>query len=780
MTKIRVNQLAKELGLENARLLELLHKLKIEAKSHSSSIDEEAVKKVKALVKEEAHKPAKEKKPEPHDKPAAAKTPVQHPPVAKTAHGQPAVAAAPTKTVAPTAAKPLAPTPSTKPAVPAPQQPPVRPAAPPPAPPAPPAPPKPIVPLAKAVAEKKDLKLEARPMAPAAPAAPPAPAPAEKEKVIRWPEKSIPLRQLIEITGIPSSEMIKEFMMAGVLVTINQSIEIQLASRILPKFGWRFEKPAEEAQPETPVKEMMEAEQVDETKLVLRPPVVTIMGHVDHGKTKLLDAIRKTKVAESEAGGITQHIGAYQVKIGDKKVTFLDTPGHEAFTQMRARGAQATDIAILVVAADDGVMPQTEEAIDHAKAAKVPIIVAINKMDKPEANPQRVKQQLGDHGLVPEEWGGQTVMVPVSAKMLKGIDDLLEMILLVAEVQELKADPTRKARGVVVESKLDKGRGPVATVLVKSGTLKTSDYFCCGVTSGRVRALFDDKGQTVKEAPPSMPVLVLGADGVPEAGDIFQVVSDEKRAKFLASIHQEKKSRARASKGTTVSLENLADRIKKGKTIDLNLILKTDVHGSLEALNASLETMTLENIRVRIIHTGTGEIAESDVMLAQASEAIIIGFHVGASFGAKKMAEESGVSIRLYEIIYDVIEDIKAAMIGMLKPEYEEVVIGRAKVRNTFRYSKYGLIAGCYVTEGKLVRDSKMRIKRDGQIVHEGRLTSLKRFKEDAREVASGFECGVALTDFGEFRENDEIETYEMREKPRRHGPAAKQPDKAS
>jgi translation initiation factor IF-2 len=483
------------------------------------------------------------------------------------------------------------------------------------------------------------------------------------------------------------------------------------------------------------------------------------MGHVDHGKTSLLDAIRQTNVIASEAGGITQHIGAYQVEINDKKITFLDTPGHEAFTAMRARGAQVTDIAILVVAADDGVMPQTVEAINHGKAADVPIIVAINKIDKPVANPDRVKQELTQYGLVPEDWGGDTICVEVSALKKQGIEDLLEMILLVAEMRELKANPDRPAKGTVIEAKLDKGRGPVATVLVQNGTLKQGDTIIAGEVSGKIRALVNDKGKNVMKAGPSVPVEVVGFDDLPEAGDIFYV-TDEKTARQLADRRQQFRREQTLKREQRFKLEDLFARIKEGEMKDLNIVLKADVQGSVEAIQASLERLSNEEVRVKVIHGGVGGISESDVMLASASGAIIVGFNVRPDPIAKRVAEREEVDLRMYRIIYDIVDDVKKAMEGMLEPEYREVVLGRAEVRATFRVPKVGTVAGSYVTEGKITRNSEARVLRDNVVIFEGKIDSLKRFKDDVREVVSGFECGIGLERFNDIKEGDVIEAF--------------------
>jgi translation initiation factor IF-2 len=590
---------------------------------------------------------------------------------------------------------------------------------------------------------------------------PPLPPPSKE------PEKALPVietldvsvKELAEKIKIMPSEVIKALMKKGFLVNINQRINADTAKEIAADFGKEIVVKIPQAKAE-PIHE------VKAEKLVHRPPIVTIMGHVDHGKTKLLDAIRKTRVAEGEAGGITQHIGAYQVKVHGKKVTFLDTPGHEAFTALRARGAKVTDIAVLVVAADDGVKPQTVEAIDHAKAAGVPIVVAINKIDKPGANADRVKQQLADHDLIPEEWGGKTIMVNTSATQGTGIPDLLEMLLLVAEVQELKADPDGSTVGIVIESRLDKGRGPVADLLVKNGTLKVGNIFTLGSTYGKVRALFADTGERMAEAGPSTPVEVLGCVDVPKAGDTLQVVSSEKEARKLAEQRQEIQSRRII--GKTLSLEDYSKHVKEGEKKSLTLVVKADVEGSIDAIVKSLHNFSVGNIRVNIIHQAVGPVTESDIMLAAASDAIIVGFHVGFEGNAEVVSSQEGVEVRRYNIIYKLIDDIKLAMEGMLEPEYEEVVIGHAQVRNLFKFSKVGVIAGCFVSDGRLVRGSKIRIFRGNDKIYEGKLESLKRFKEDVKAVEQNYECGVAITGYTNFKEGDVIEAFEIKEKARK------------
>ncbi|MGI6491697.1 MAG: translation initiation factor IF-2 [Pelotomaculum sp.] len=552
------------------------------------------------------------------------------------------------------------------------------------------------------------------------------------------------------------AELIKKLFSMGVMATINQEIDTDTAMILAEEYGYEVEikLPVDlEAQ-------LMEEPEEDSALLTSRPSVVTVMGHVDHGKTSLLDAIRETNVTATEAGGITQAIGAYQVEHNGKKITFVDTPGHEAFTAMRARGAQVTDIAILVVAADDGVMPQTIEAINHAKDAKVPIIVAINKVDKPSANPDRVKQELTEHGLVAEEWGGDTICVNVSALKREGIADLLEMVLLVAEVLELKANPDRPARGTVIEAELDKARGSVASVLVQNGSLNVGDTIIAGAAFGRVRAMIDDKGRRIKKAGPSTPVEVIGFSEVPQAGDIFLAVEDEKLARTIVSRRQTRRREEELRSTTRVSLDDLFKHIQEGQIKELNIIVKADVQGSVEALRQSLERLNTGEVKVNIIHGGVGAITETDVMFASASNAIIIGFNVRPDVNARKAAESEKVDVRLYRVIYNAIEDVKAAMSGLLEPEYKEVTTGRAEVRQTFKASKIGTIAGCYVLEGKIERGSGVRLVRDGIVVHEGKIDSLKRFKDDVKEVVQGYECGITLEKYNEIKEGDIIEAF--------------------
>lgn len=560
------------------------------------------------------------------------------------------------------------------------------------------------------------------------------------------------------------SEIIKKLFGLGVMATINQELDKDAIELICADYGVEVEEEIRIDRTDLETYFEEENQEINEEDYVERPPVVTIMGHVDHGKTTLLDSIRQTKVTAGEAGGITQHIGAYQVTEGDKKITFLDTPGHAAFTTMRARGAKVTDLTILVVAADDGVMPQTVEAINHAKAAEVPIIVAVNKMDKPTANPDRVMQELTEHGLVPEAWGGETIFVPISALKGEGIDELLEMVLLVAEVAELKANPDRLALGTVIEAQLDKGRGAVATLLIQDGTLEVGSPIVVGTAFGRVRAMVNDIGRRVKVAGPSTPVEITGLNEVPQAGDRFVVFKDEKTARAVGEARATTAIQAQRSETQRVTLDNLFEQMSQGDVKELNLIVKADVQGTVEAMAASLMKIDVEGVNVKIIHTGAGAITESDISLAAASNAIVIGFNVRPDVNAKRAAQEEGVDIRLHRVIYKVIEEIEAAMKGLLDPEYEEKVIGQAEVRQTIKVSKVGTIAGSYVTEGKITRDSGVRIIRDNVVIYEGELDTLKRFKDEAKEVAKGYECGITIENYNDIKEGDIIEAFIMEE----------------
>ncbi|BAS27538.1 translation initiation factor IF-2 [Limnochorda pilosa] len=563
----------------------------------------------------------------------------------------------------------------------------------------------------------------------------------------------IAVSDLADKLAIPAVVLIKSLIKAGIMASINQSIDFEAAEQVAKSLGVAVERPQRERA------DGRVGEGDEGADLTSRPPVVTVLGHVDHGKTTLLDHIRKSRVVEQEAGGITQHIGAYQVTVGDRSITFLDTPGHEAFTAMRARGAQVTDVAVLVVAADDGVMPQTVEAINHAKAARVPIVVAINKMDRPGADPDRVKQQLAEQGLVPDDWGGDTVCAPISALKGQGIDELLEMILLVADMRDLKADADRPASGVIVEARLDRGRGPVATVLVQNGTLRLGDPVAAGAVAGKVRAMLNDRGESVSEAGPATPVEVLGFDDVPEAGDLLEVVAGGREARQQAEARAEARQQPEA-RGGVVTLSQLTQKRQAGAK-ELNVVLKADVQGSLEAVRQALEKLSRDEARVSVIHGAVGAISETDVTLAQASDAVVIGFNVRPDGAARRAADRTGVEIRTYTIIYQVVDDVQAALQGLLEPEFEEKVVGQASVRQIFHVPG-GTVAGCYVTEGEIRRGAKARLLRDGVVVHDGVIGSLRRFKEDVRSVAQGYECGLAFEKFQDVKEGDVIEAYQM------------------
>lgn len=588
----------------------------------------------------------------------------------------------------------------------------------------------------------------------------PKPEPVKIEKAVITSE-TITVKELSEKIGKPVAEIIKKLFILGIMATINQEIDFDTCSLIASDYDIELEQNIAKSYEDV----LLEGVDEDESKdLVERPPVVTIMGHVDHGKTSLLDAIRHSSITEGEAGGITQHIGAYTVTCNGRQITFIDTPGHEAFTAMRARGAQVTDIVILVVAADDGIMPQTVEAINHSKAAGVPIIVAINKMDKPTANPDRVKQQLTEYGLVSEEWGGDTICVPVSAKTKQGLDNLLEMVLLQADVLELKANPNRMAKGIIIEAELDKGRGPIATVLVQNGTLKVGDPIVAGMAYGRVRAMMDDKGRRVTKAGPSTPVEVLGFNEVPSAGDMLNAAEIDKLSRQVAEERRDKLKAEQLKNTQKVSLDDLFNQIAEGQMKDLNIIIKADVQGSVEAVRQALEKLSNDEVRVKCIHGAVGAITDSDVIFASASNAIVIGFNVRPNASARALAEKENVDIRLYRIIYNAIEDIQNAMKGLFKPVYKEVELGRISVRNTFKVSGVGTIAGAYVQDGKVSRNAQVRVVRDGIVVHEGRISSLKRFKDDVKEVAAGYECGIGIENFNDIHEGDTIEAFVMEE----------------
>ena len=602
------------------------------------------------------------------------------------------------------------------------------------------------------------------PVAPAAVVAPPPPPAAEappaaplevRRELIRVPE-SVTVGELAEKMRRKSGEVIKGLLELGVMATVNELLDATAAKLVADKFGFDLEIRSVEG-------DVVDEEDVDPAQLKLRPPVVTVMGHVDHGKTSLLDAIRKSKVAEKEFGGITQHIGAYQVMTKHGKVTFLDTPGHEAFTAMRARGAQATDIVILVVAADDGVMPQTQEAVNHARAASVPIVVAVNKIDKPEADPERVKRELANLGLVPEDWGGQTIFVPTSAKKGTGIDQLLEMTALQSEILELKANPARAARGVIIEGRLDRGRGPVATVLIQNGTLHEGDAVVVGAHSGRIRALIDPSGKKIKDAGPSDPVEIQGLSGVPAAGDVLVSVSDERKARQIAAMRQERE-KLRGKAATRITLEGLQRQIQSGEIKELRLVLKADVQGSVEALTEALERLSTDEVKLKVIHSSVGAINESDVMLASASNAVVLGFNVKAEPKAMTQAQANGVDLRSYNVIYEAINDLRAALAGMLAPEIRETALGKAQVRQIFVISKLGPICGSYVSEGKIVRGAKVRVRRGSDVFGVGTVGSLKRFKDEVREVLAGLECGIGVDGVANLQPGDVLEAFTTEE----------------
>ena len=571
-------------------------------------------------------------------------------------------------------------------------------------------------------------------------------------------DDTIALSDLAKRMGIKAGEMIKKLMDLGVMATVNQTLDFDTAVLVAAEFDYELEKASFEEET------VLHVEKDDPGKLITRPPVVTIMGHVDHGKTSLLDVIRKTKVTENEAGGITQHIGAYHVSTDKGQIIFLDTPGHEAFTEMRARGAKITDLVILVVAADDGVMPQTIEAINHSKAAKVPIIVAINKIDKQNADPERVQRELADAGLVPEDWGGDTIFVQVSAKENRGIDELLEMALLQTEILELKANPDRLAMGYVVEAKLDSGRGAVATVLIKHGTLKINDPVVCGIHYGKTRALLNDRGMHVTSAGPSIPVEIIGLSGVPNAGDDLISLADEKNAKQVSAHRIQKQRSKELAKTSRLSLEKLYEQMQKSKVKDLNLIIKADVHGSIEALGEALTKLSNEEVRINVVHSATGTLTESDISLATVSDAIIIGFNVRPTSKIQMLAHEENVDIRFYDIIYNVIKDVKDAIVGMMSSTFEERILGRAEIREVFHVPKVGAIAGCYVTEGKIERGQLARVLRDWVVCYDGKISSLRHFKDDIKEIQSGYECGIGIEKYNDIKIGDIIECYYLEE----------------
>ncbi len=718
MAKVRIYELAKKLGYDNKVFVGELKKEGIEVKSYMSTVDEETAELIMTLFSQQV--PAKEK---PKAK-AAPKKKDEPPKAKKTEKKVPAEKKAPAKKrAAPVKAKEKKTPPPKEEAAPA-----------------------EAAPAAKAP-EAKAPEKEAEPVAPAEEESP---GPARK---VRIPE-AITVKELADKLSLKATEVIKELMKLGQMTTINQMIDSDTAEIVCGEFGFEIEvtKDTYEEVPE---------EDIDKPEdLAPRAPVITVMGHVDHGKTRLLDAIRNANVMDSEAGGITQHIGAYRVTTGKGTAVFLDTPGHEAFTSMRARGAQVTDLVILVVAANEGVMPQTREAVAHAKAAEVPVMVAINKMDLPDANPDRVKQQLSELDLIPDDWGGETVFSPVSAKEGHGVDDLLDLAILQSDLLELKANPNRRSQGIVIEAKLDKGRGPVATVLVQRGTLSPGDNFVAGSWSGKVRALIDDQGNKIKAAGPSTPVEILGISGVPQAGDEFTSVADERSAREISSRRQQRDRLAAMLPMARVNLETFLEGVQKGTIKELNIILKADVQGSLEALKDSLSKQGNEEVAVRILHASAGGITETDVMLAAASSAIIVGFNVRPTTGADLSAKRENVDIRLYSVIYNAIEEVRAALEGILDPISREVIRGHAEVRQTFHVPSIGSIAGCYVTDGAVQRGSEVRLIRDSVVVYTGRVSSLRRFKEDVNEVQQGYECGIGIEKFQDIKEGDVIEPF--------------------
>ncbi|WP_434796798.1 translation initiation factor IF-2 [Terrisporobacter vanillatitrophus] len=586
----------------------------------------------------------------------------------------------------------------------------------------------------------------------------------ESDENVITVDGTLTVQQLAEALEKPATEVIMKLMKMGTMASLNQEVNFEIASHLASEYGFTLVAGSNDEEAEEEIEELMQIEEDKAEDLKPRPPVVTVMGHVDHGKTSLLDAIRSTHVTNSEAGGITQHIGASEVSINGQKIVFLDTPGHEAFTAMRARGAQVTDIAILVVAADDGIMPQTIEAINHAKAAGVPLIVAINKIDKPAANQDRVKQELSEQGLLVEDWGGDVIAVPVSARQRTGIDTLLEMILLVSEMEELKANPDKRAVGTVVEAELDKGRGPVATVLVQGGTLKVGDPIVCGVASGKVRAMINSKGKRVKTAGPSTAVEILGLSEVPQGGDQFVAVPSDKIARNVAEKRQQIAREEMLKSNQRMSLDQFFEQMNEGQVKELNIVIKADVQGSAQAVKQSLEKLSNDEVAVRVIHGGVGAITESDVMLAAASNAIIIGFNVRPVPSAESLAEKESVDVRSYTIIYKAIEDIQAAMSGMLDPEYRDEDTGKAEIREVYKISGVGTVSGCYVTSGKIFRNGKIRIVRDGIIIHEGEIQALKRFKDDVKEVNNGYECGMSFVNYNDIKVGDIVEAYVTKE----------------
>ncbi|MGH9868379.1 MAG: translation initiation factor IF-2 [Candidatus Polarisedimenticolia bacterium] len=776
MAKIRIHELAKRVGLSTKDVVEKLRAQGVEVRSNLSSVDEDVEKLLSPSAVKTPPAPAPTKAPAasaPRPTPPAPARPAAKPPapgpaappgrpastVSTPSSAQPPRPAATTgqpvrgtpaagpaqgaRTAQPAGVAPARPTGQTRP-VPGPTQ---RPTS--------PGPPRPAAP---------PQRTPAPPSAAVRPGRSPVPEPKVEAVVVpSGPPKPISItegvtvRELAEKMSIKANDVLKKLLMRGIMTNVNRPMDPDTARQVALEFGFETSVVSFE---ESAVQEERQA--LKGAEPVTRPPVVTVMGHVDHGKTSLLDAIRETRVVDREHGGITQHIGAYIVSFRKRGITFLDTPGHEAFTLMRARGAKVTDIVVLVVAADDGVMPQTIEAIDHARAAKVPIIVAINKIDKPDAKPDVVKKQLSDRGLLVEDWGGDVVSVAISAKQKKGLEDLLEMILLVADLLDLKADPTLPASGTVLEARLDRSRGPVATVLVQNGTLRISDAFIAGAISGKVRAMFDDAGERVQDAPPARPVEVLGLQGVPQAGDTFKVLTEEWRARQIGAFRQQKIREETLQKTSRLTLDHLFQKIQEGAVKELSLVVKADVQGSVEALAKILSDIASPKVKVRVIHASTGAITESDILLAATTNSIVIGFNVRPEKKAADLAEKEEVDVRLHTVVYNVANEIKAAMAGMLEPTVKEVALGRAEVRNTFKVPKFGIVAGCMVTEGRMVRNTEVRLLRDNVVIYTGRASSLRRFKEDVGEVKSGYECGIGLEKFSDIKPGDIIEAFKV------------------
>ena len=775
MGQVRINELGRELEIKSRLILDYLPEAGVtEKKSHSSSIEDEIADKVRAHFRAQQAAEEEAARREEEAKAAAERAAAEKAAAEKAAAERPAApggALAGTQPVAPgvarrVVARPVA-TAAVAPGRPAPAAPPEGPSA--------PVPGKPIYqrkppararPAGRPHLEKRFDEGERRFLHPVRAHAKPVrrerkPATLREAPLVRREPieititEGVTVKELAEKLEVRAKDVIKVMLDRGMLVTINQSLDSGLAVEVAQKFNATAKVISFEEQAAGEV-----VQQETGGEKVPRAPVITVMGHVDHGKTSLLDAIRETDTLAGEAGGITQHIGASQVNVDGRRIVFIDTPGHAAFTRMRARGAKVTDVVVLVVAADDGVMPQTLEAIDHARAAKVPILVAVNKIDKPDAMPERVKKQLADRGLMPEDWGGETVMVEVSAKEKTNLKQFLEMVLLVSDLQELRATPTLPARGVVLEARLDRGRGPVATVLVQDGTLRSGDPFIVGSVFGKVRAMFDDHGRPIKEAAPATPVEVLGLNALPEAGDQFQVVADEVKAKQVASFREQKMREAALAASARMTLDHLHEQLEAGTVKELPLILKADVHGSVEALCEQLERLSSEQVRIKIVHSGVGGISETDVLLASASNAVVIGFNVRPERKATAMAQQESVDIRLHNVIYEVLDEIRRAAVGLLEPTIKETILGRVEVRETFRIPRVGMVAGCYVLEGKIMRDADVRVLRDNVVIYQSKVSSLRRFKDDAKEVQAGYECGATVSNFSDVKVGDILEVF--------------------